>query len=204
MIFLFVVKYLSEDQLIAWWQQYSEADIYNFFAILEMSLHSFKYVGKRNVSVVKTSTVESIKTNPKKAHTLPARMNPADITHENTSTLVIHMGNRENLLNSENEVQKKQQAILEQHLATEVGMIVLDAMGLYCMNFRKNLLSEVENEVMKKIFDIYLTFMQIGQSETLFKHVFAALRAFINNYSSVLFQGKSYLLFHYTRCFGDV
>lgn len=64
-------------------------------------------------------------------------------------------------------------------------------MGLYCMNFRKNLLSsEGENAVMKKIFDIYLTFLQIGQSENLFRHIFAALRAFINNYSIVLFQGK--------------
>lgn len=91
---------------------------------------------------------------------------------------------------SENEVHKKQQAILEQHLASEIGLITLDCMGLYCMHFRKNLLSaDGENEVMKKIFDIYLSFIQIGQSEKLFKHVFAALRAFINNYSSVLFQG---------------
>lgn len=63
-------------------------------------------------------------------------------------------------------------------------------MGLYCMNFRKNLLmGDGENPVMKKIFDIYLTFLQHGQSENLFKHVFAALRAYINNYSVVLFQG---------------
>lgn len=90
----------------------------------------------------------------------------------------------------ENESARKQQAILEQHLATEVGLITLDCMGLYCMNFRKSLLSsEGENAVMKKIFDVYLTFLQIGQSENLFKHIFAALRAFINNYSAVLFQG---------------
>ncbi|RZC34337.1 dedicator of cytokinesis protein 9 [Asbolus verrucosus] len=190
-IFLFIVKYLNEEQLIAWWQQYNESDVANFFTILEMSLHCFKYVGKRNVTVIKSQCVDNVKNNPKKAHTLPARMNPAEINHENTSTLVIHMTNRENLVSAENEVQKKQQAILEQHLATEVGLITLDAMGLYCMNFRKNLLmSEGDNEIMKKIFDIYLTFMQIGQSEALFKHVFAALRAFINNYSSVLFQGK--------------
>lgn len=96
----------------------------------------------------------------------------------------------------ENEILKKQQAILEQHLATEIGLIVLDCMGLYCLHFRKNLLSaEGENEVMKKIFDLYLSFIQIGQSENLFKHVFAALRAFINNYSTVLFQGKN--IFYY-------
>ncbi|EFA03420.2 Dedicator of cytokinesis protein 11-like Protein [Tribolium castaneum] len=194
LIFLFVVKYIGEDQLITWWQQYSDGDVTNFFTVLEMCLHCFKYVGERNVTVVKSLTVDSVKSNPKKAHTLPARMNPAEINHENTSTLVIHMANRENLVSAENEVLKKQQAVLEQHLATEVGMITLDAMGLYCMNFRKNLLvGDGENDVMRKIFDIYLSFMQIGQSEALFKHVFAALRAFINNYSAVLFQGNAVL-----------
>ncbi|KAJ8951805.1 hypothetical protein NQ318_019778 [Aromia moschata] len=176
LIFLFVVKYLSEEQLIMWWQNYSEADVVNFFTVLEMCLHCFKYAGQVQES-----------------STLPARMNPSEINHENTSTLVIHT-NRESLLSSENEVHKKQQAVLEQHLASEVGLIALDCMGLYCMHFRKNLLgADGDNEIMKKISDIYLTFIQIGQSERLFKHVFAALRAFVNNYSSVLFQGNAVL-----------
>lgn len=193
LIFMYVVKYLSEEQLVMWWQQYSETDVVNFFTILEMSLYCFKYSGKRNVTVVKPNQPEPCKNNPKKAHTLPARMNPSEINHENTSTLVIHT-TRENLVNSENEVHKKQQAILEQNLASEVGMITLDCMGLYCMNFRKTLMnSDGENEVMKKIFDIYLSFIQIGQSESLFKHVFAALRAFINNYSMILFKGNAVL-----------
>lgn len=85
---------------------------------------------------------------------------------------------------------KQQQALLEQHLATEVGLIVLDCMGLYCLNFKKNPAADCESEVMKKIFDIFLTFIQIGQSENLFKHVFAALRAFVNTHSSMLFQGR--------------
>lgn len=93
---------------------------------------------------------------------------------------------------SENEVHKKQQAILEQHLATEVGLITLDCIGLYSLHFKKKLVATgSDNEVMKKIFTIFLTMIQIGQSETLFKHVFAALRAFINNYSAVFFQGKT-------------
>nr|CAH7754240.1 unnamed protein product [Callosobruchus chinensis] len=191
--FLFVVKYISEEQLIMWWQHYNESDVLNFFLVLEMCLHCFKYSGKRNVSVVRTGEGDSAKVKSKKAHTLPARMNPSEINHEPTSTLVIHT-TRENLVATENEVHKKQQAILEQHLAKEVGLITLDCMGLYCMHFRKNLLnSDGENDIMKKMFDLYLTFIQIGQSENLFKHVFAALRAFINNYSVVLFQGNAVL-----------
>lgn len=48
-----------------------------------------------------------------------------------------------------------------------------------------------DNPVMQKLFTIYLTFLQIGQSETLLGHVFAGLRAFLNNYSVALFQGES-------------
>ncbi|XP_076270905.1 dedicator of cytokinesis protein Ziz isoform X1 [Rhynchophorus ferrugineus] len=191
--FLFVVKYLSEEQLTLWWQSFPESEVVSFFTVLEVCLHFFKYVGKRNVVVVKTPDMENVKTKSKKAHTLPARMNPSEINHENTSTLVIHT-TRENLTSSENEIHKKQQAILEQHLASEVGLITLDCIGLYSMQFRKKLMAGGgDSEVMKKIFDIFLTMIQLGQSEGLFKHVFAALRAFINNYSVVLFQGNAIL-----------
>lgn len=91
----------------------------------------------------------------------------------------------------ENEANRKQQATLEQHMASEVGLIVLDCLGLYCMHFRNVLLAnEGENTALKKIFDVYLSFIQIGQSETLYRHVFASIRSFISNYSTVLFKGK--------------
>ncbi|XP_022919235.2 dedicator of cytokinesis protein 9 [Onthophagus taurus] len=191
-IFLFVVKYLGDSQLISWWQKCAEMDVVNFFSSLQISLHCFKYVGKKNVAVVKTTNSDNIKNRSAKAHTLPARMNPSDINHETTGTLIIHTREKESLVHSENEVLKKQQAILEQHLTNEIGLIVLDCLGLYCMNFRNNLLvNDGNNPTMKKIFDIYITFVQIGQSENLFKHVFAGMRAFINNYSVVLFKGSA-------------
>ncbi|XP_056646243.1 dedicator of cytokinesis protein 9 isoform X1 [Diorhabda sublineata] len=194
LIFVFVVKYLNEDQLTFWWENYSDHDVVNFFTVMELCLYCFRYVGKRNINVIKVSESEVIKPKTKKAHTLPARMNPSELNHENTGTLVIHTP-RENLVDSENEIlRRQQQAILEQYLATEIGLITLDCMGLYCMHFKKKLLkSDVDNEVLKKIIDIYLSFIQIGQSENLLKHVFAALRAFINNYSVILFQGNAIL-----------
>ncbi|KAF5283763.1 hypothetical protein FQA39_LY17201 [Lamprigera yunnana] len=193
--FLFIVKYIGEDQLISWWQQCSDGDVVNFFAVLEISIHCFKYVGKRNVIVVKTPITENIKSKPLKAHTLPARINPPDFSLENTGTLVTYTTvNRENLLNTENEVHKRQQATLEQHMTNEVGLIVLDCLGLYCIHFRNTLAAtDGDNTIMKKIFDTYLCFLQIGQSETLSRHVFAAIRAFINNYSLVLFKGNALL-----------
>lgn len=52
------------------------------------------------------------------------------------------------------------------------------------------LVNEGDNAVMQKFFNIYLSFLQVGQSETLLRHVFAGLRAFLNNYSIALFQGN--------------
>uniref|UniRef100_A0AAQ4RYW3 Dedicator of cytokinesis 11 n=1 Tax=Gasterosteus aculeatus aculeatus TaxID=481459 RepID=A0AAQ4RYW3_GASAC len=46
------------------------------------------------------------------------------------------------------------------------------------------------NPLMKKVFDVYLTFLKVGQSEAALRHVFAALRAFINKFPSVLFKGR--------------
>lgn len=97
--FLFIVKYLGEEQLITWWQQCSDSDVVNFFSVLEMCLYCFKYVGKRNVVVSKVPVTNDGKPKPAKAHTLPARMNPSDFNHDNnTATLVIHTVNRENLV----------------------------------------------------------------------------------------------------------
>lgn len=102
LVFLFVVKYTNEEQLLSWWQQQpNEMDLINFFTILEISLHCFRYVGKRNIVVIKkpVQTENSKSAATKKAHTLPARMNPSDIGNEN-GTLVTYTMNRENLVTS--------------------------------------------------------------------------------------------------------
>lgn len=66
-------------------------------------------------------------------------------------------------------------------MATEVGLIALDVLGLYSLHLKEQLLyKDGDNPLMRKIFDIYLSFLQVGQSEKMFKHLFAALRAFIN------------------------
>jgi len=62
----------------------------------------------------------------------------------------------------------------------------------YTSHFLQDILlaNEGDNAVMQKFFNIYLSFLQVGQSETLLRHVFAGLRAFLNNYSIALFQGN--------------
>jgi len=84
--------------------------------------------------------------------------------------------------------------LLEANMAAEVGLIVLDCVGLYCNQCRDSILAAEDSPVTEKIFEIYLTFLQVGQSESILVHVFAALRAFINNFSLVLFQGQYFIL----------
>ncbi|XP_069677062.1 dedicator of cytokinesis protein 9 isoform X2 [Periplaneta americana] len=192
--FLFVVKYLGDECLITWWHQCTETEVLNFFKGLEMCLHQFKYTGKRHIAG-KTAG----KPNTAKAMTLPARMQPPDFSGD-SPILPPHSGSssvgRDGIqqIVGESDSSKLYQALLEANMATEVGLIALDALGLYCIHFKDNLLaSEGDNVVMRKVFDIYLSFLQVGQSETLFRHVFAALRAYINNFSVALFQGNASL-----------
>uniref|UniRef100_A0A8C7G382 Dedicator of cytokinesis 10 n=1 Tax=Oncorhynchus kisutch TaxID=8019 RepID=A0A8C7G382_ONCKI len=50
---------------------------------------------------------------------------------------------------------------------------------------------EGQNLLMKKVFDTYLLFFQINQSTSTLRHVFAALRLFIQKFPSAFFQGKA-------------
>ena len=78
---------------------------------------------------------------------------------------------------------------MEANLAGEVGLIVLDSLGLYQLHFANRLsMDHGQNSAMKKFFDISLYFLQVSQSETLLKHVFAMWRAFINKFSQVCCQ----------------
>lgn len=133
---------------------------------------------------------------PIKAMTLPARMQPPDFSKSDGTNLPIlssgtNSVGRDGQLAHESDSAKVYQALLEANMATEVGLVALDTLGLYCVHFKENLMySQGDNAIMRKIFDIYLFFLQVGQSETLFRHVFAALRAFINNFSDTLFEGE--------------
>ncbi|XP_030634557.1 dedicator of cytokinesis protein 10 [Chanos chanos] len=83
-------------------------------------------------------------------------------------------------------------ADIEANLSTEVALTVLDVLGLFVHHHKKQLQQdEGQNPLMKKVFDTYLLFFQINQSTTTLRHVFAALRLFIQKFPSVFFQGKA-------------
>ncbi|KAL1123769.1 hypothetical protein AAG570_001542 [Ranatra chinensis] len=190
--FLFVLKHLAHDQIIAWWHNCSHDEVLNFFKVIQLCLHEFKYTGRRQIAS------SGVGRGGTKAMTLPARMQPPDFSTDPLATHPPLSGSnsigRESAPNRENESSVLYQALLEANLATEVGLTVLDCLGLYCLHFREVLTSDGgDNAVMITVFTLYLSFLQVGQSETLFRHVFAALRAFINNFSLALFQGNANL-----------
>lgn len=238
-IFLFVVKNMSVDQMMMWWQSCTETETVQFFAVLELCLLNFRYVGRKNVVLGgigsnggiggdgRTGAKEQVRMRHQpvpKASTLPARMAaPASLSatvpaggnasggdaeesqHTHESGTLTHTGGvgRENLLD---ETARSIRALHESNLATEVGLVVLDSMGLYQLQFRDRLATESCNShVLPRLARVYLRFLQLGQSETLSKHVFAALRAFINNFAaSTLFRGPASLcgslVFELLRC----
>ncbi|XP_028029187.1 dedicator of cytokinesis protein 9 [Bombyx mandarina] len=190
--FLFVLKYLDEERLVDWWKTLSEAYIQSFFNVLEICAEQFQYVGRKKIlSELKATTPDcNGKPKPVKARTLPARMSPPDFSKE--PPIIVEKNNtvnRENLANTatittELEAMAEHTVLAAGCLSTEVGLIIIDRSCL----FMKNL--GAANGVSAKP---YLKLLQCPQSETLYKHLFAALRAYINQFSETLFEGGSTL-----------
>lgn len=191
--FMFVLKHISADQMIIWWQDCSEREMLSFFEVLDLCLVCFRYVGKKHVNVSGDETMNSERRETTaKSSTLPARMlqdsNASSLQDiVNGSGTLNHSGTRENLLE---EATRAQLALHKSNLASEIGLIILDCIGVYTIQFREKL---VDSLVLPKIAQVYLRFLQLGQSENLSKHVFAALRAFINNFSAAIFRGNAAL-----------
>uniref|UniRef100_A0A8B9QHK9 Dedicator of cytokinesis 9 n=1 Tax=Apteryx owenii TaxID=8824 RepID=A0A8B9QHK9_APTOW len=84
------------------------------------------------------------------------------------------------------------QSLLEANIATEVCLTILDTLSLFTMAFKNQLLADHgHNPLMKKVFDVYLCFLQKNQSETALKNVFIALRALIFKFPSTFYEGRA-------------
>uniref|UniRef100_A0A8C3N0W6 Uncharacterized protein n=1 Tax=Geospiza parvula TaxID=87175 RepID=A0A8C3N0W6_GEOPR len=84
------------------------------------------------------------------------------------------------------------QSLLEANVATEVCITILDTLSLFTMAFKNQLLTDHgHNPLMKKVFDVYLCFLQKNQSETALKNVFSALRALIFKFPSTFYEGRA-------------
>ncbi|XP_029113223.1 dedicator of cytokinesis protein 11 isoform X1 [Scleropages formosus] len=190
--FLYIVKTVSEDTLLAYWNKVPPQDVMNFLSLLEICLFQFRYAGKRNIGRGQDAWVSKLFSPDRKSQTMPVMRSRGGLmqakiqqfsTMDPSFTLSTGAG--------PSEAEIHHQALLEGNISTETCLIVLDVISLFSQSFKNQLLeSDGHNPLMKKVFDVYLTFLKVGQSEAALKHVFASLRGFISKFPSALFKGR--------------
>ncbi|XP_021377721.1 dedicator of cytokinesis protein 9-like isoform X3 [Mizuhopecten yessoensis] len=191
--FLYILKHLPDDILLGWFNNSSEFDIIDFFGILEVCLTHFKYQGKKKIHDL------SFIGDSRKASTMPyaRRSTPSVVSSTFQLRTVSQYGDipdspHHGGASSDGDAVMK--ALQEANMTTEIGLIFLDLLSTYCQTFKRNLEhKDGDNSLMRKIFSLYLSFLQTSQSEHLQKHVFAAWRSFIKKFPSVLFRGQASL-----------
>ncbi|KAM8997033.1 dedicator of cytokinesis protein 11 isoform 3-T3 [Ara ararauna] len=218
MCYLYVVKMISEDTLLAYWNKFSPQELINVLVLLEVCLFHFRYMGKRNIasscmrppSPGAPSCPHRLAASPavscrvhdawlskhtgadRKSQTMPAlrsRTGGMQMRLQHLGSLETSFTLNHNAGTSEADIMH--QALLEGNIATEVCLTVLDTICFFTQSFKTQLLSnDGHNALMKKVFDIHLAFLKNGQSEAALKHVFASLRAFISKFPSAFFKGR--------------
>ncbi|CAM4617725.1 dedicator of cytokinesis protein 11 isoform X3 [Caretta caretta] len=192
MCYLYVIKMVSEDTLLAYWNKISPHELINVLVLLEVCLFHFRYAGKRNIARVHDAWLSKHVGVDRKSQTMPALRSRAGLMQarlQHLTSLESSFTLNHNAGTSEADI--VHQALLEGNTATEVSLTVLDTISFFIQCFKNQLLNnDGHNPLMKKVFDIHLAFLKNGQSEAALKHVFASLRAFISKFPSAFFKGR--------------
>ncbi|XP_056226492.1 dedicator of cytokinesis protein 9 isoform X5 [Seriola aureovittata] len=168
MCFLHILKSMSEEALFAYWNKAASSELMDFFTLIEVCLHQFRYMGKRFIA---------------RAGILHARLQQLGAL-ENSHTF--------NNMYSHTEADVSSQCLLEANVSTEVCLTVLDTLSIFIMGFKTQLTSDLgHNPLMKKVFQVHLCFLQIPQSEAALKQVFTSLRTFIYKFPCTFFDGRA-------------
>ncbi|XP_020819071.1 dedicator of cytokinesis protein 11 isoform X2 [Phascolarctos cinereus] len=192
MCYLYIIKVISEDTLLTYWNKVSPQELLNILVLLEVCLFHFRYTGKRNIARVHDAWLSKHFGIDRKSQTMPALRNRAGVMQARLQ----HLSSLEssftlNHSSGTSEADIFHQALLEGNTATEVSLTVLDTISFFTQCFKNQLLNnDGHNPLMKKVFDIHLAFLKNGQSEASLKHVFASLRAFISKFPSAFFKGR--------------
>ncbi|KAM9327187.1 dedicator of cytokinesis protein 11 [Gastrophryne carolinensis] len=189
--YLYVVRVISEDALVSYWNKLSPQELLHFLNILEACLFHFRYIGKRNLARVQDIwPSKHFVAGDRKSQTMPALRSRTGGSHlQHLSTLESSFTLNHSTGNTEADVLR--QALLEGNCSTEVALTILDTISYFTQTFRAQLLNtECQNPLMKKVFEIFLAFLKNGQSEICLKHVFASLRALISKFPSAFFKGR--------------
>uniref|UniRef100_A0A8C1ZXU7 Dedicator of cytokinesis 9 n=1 Tax=Cyprinus carpio TaxID=7962 RepID=A0A8C1ZXU7_CYPCA len=191
MCFLHVLKSMSEDALFNYWNKASPTDLMNFFSLLEMCLHQFRYMGKRHIA--RTVEGSGPVVHERRSQTLPVSRSRTGALHmrlQQLNSLDNSYTYNHNYSHSDADVLN--QSLLEGNIATEVCLTVLDTLSIFIVGFKTQLsLDHGHNPLMKKVFQVHLCFLQINQSETALKQVFTSLRTFIYKFPCTFFEGRA-------------
>uniref|UniRef100_A0A8D2NIM3 Dedicator of cytokinesis 9 n=1 Tax=Zonotrichia albicollis TaxID=44394 RepID=A0A8D2NIM3_ZONAL len=161
------------------------------FAGFIVCLHQFQYMGKRYIARNQEGLGSIV--HDRKSQTLPVSRNRTGMMHarlQQLSSLDNSLTFNHSYGHSDADV--LHQSLLEANVATEVCITILDTLSLFTMAFKNQLLTDHgHNPLMKKVFDVYLCFLQKNQSETALKNVFSALRALIYKFPSTFYEGRA-------------
>ncbi|MGH0158191.1 UNVERIFIED_CONTAM: hypothetical protein FKN15_040456 [Acipenser sinensis] len=167
----------SVNTLLTYWNKVTPQEGMNFLSVLETQ---DEWVAKHFATERKSQTMPAIRSRP---GLMQARLQQLN-NLENSFTLnpSVYCTPTSFTLNpglGTPDADVSHQSLLEGNIATETCLTVLDIVSLFTQSFKTQLLdNDGHNPLMKKVFDIYLAFLKMGQSETALKHVFASLRAF--------------------------
>uniref|UniRef100_A0A8C0XTG3 Dedicator of cytokinesis protein 9 n=1 Tax=Castor canadensis TaxID=51338 RepID=A0A8C0XTG3_CASCN len=129
----------------------------------------------------------------RKSQTLPVSRNRTGMMHARLQQL----GSLDNSITfnhsyGHSDADVLHQSLLEANIATEVCLTALDTLSLFTLAFKNQLLADHgHNPLMKKVFDVYLCFLQKHQSETALRNVFTALRSLIYKFPSTFYEGRA-------------
>nr|XP_015218956.1 PREDICTED: dedicator of cytokinesis protein 9 isoform X8 [Lepisosteus oculatus] len=191
MCFLHVLKSMSEDALFTYWNKASSTELMDFFTLVEVCLHQFRYMGKRYIA--RNQEGVGPVAHERKSQTLPVSRNRAGMMHarlQQLSSLDNSYTFNHSYTHSDADVLN--QSLLEANIATEVCLTVLDTLSIFIMGFKTQLCADHgHNPLMKKVFEVLLCFLQINQSEAALKQVFTSLRTFIYKFPCTFFDGRA-------------
>uniref|UniRef100_H3D6Y0 Dedicator of cytokinesis 9b n=1 Tax=Tetraodon nigroviridis TaxID=99883 RepID=H3D6Y0_TETNG len=194
MCFLHILKSMSEgrtEALFAYWNKAAPSELMDFFTLIEVCLHQFRYMGKRFIARSQEGTGPV--TPDRKSLTMPVPRNRAGILHARLQQLgTLENAHTFNSIYSHTEADVSSQCLLEANVSTEVCLTVLDTLSIFIMGFKTQLNSDLgHNPLMKKVFQVHLCFLQIPQSEAALKQVFTSLRTFIYKFPYTFFDGRA-------------
>ncbi|XP_010610084.1 dedicator of cytokinesis protein 10 isoform X9 [Fukomys damarensis] len=220
MCFLHIMKTISDETLIAYWQRAPSPEVSDFFSILDVCLQNFRYLGKRNIIrkiAAAFKFVQSTQNNGTLKGSSPSCQTSGLLSqwmhttsgHEGhkqhrSQTLPIIRGKNalsnpkllqmldNTMTSNSNEIDIVHHVDTEANIATEVCLTILDLLSLFSQVHQRQLQqSDCQNSLMKRVFDTYMLFFQVNQSATALKHVFASLRLFVCKFPSAFFQGPA-------------